>query len=115
MSGRLINNLIEVRQGDSFAITLHLLKNNQDVDLSNITGRMQVYSGDEMQWELEAVSIDAAGGKLAFLITPEHSSIDEGDYLCDIQLEMPDGSVNTIFPANINQVGTFRITKQITK
>ena len=116
MSGRMVNNLIEVRQGDSFVITLHLLKNSKDVDLSGITARMQVRdSAGIMQWELTGESLDATQGRLAFLISPEQSSIEEGSYLCDIQLEMPDGSINTIFPANVNQVGTFKITKQITK
>ena len=116
MTGRMIKNLIEVRQGDSFVIVVHLLQNGTDVDLSDSVGRMQVRNNaGQLVWELEASVISAEEGRILFEITPEKSSIDVGDYQCDIQLEMSDGSVNTIFPANVNQVGVFRITKQITR
>ena len=36
------------------------------------------------------------------------SAVYQGDFL------ISDGSVNTIFPANVNQIATFRITKQVT-
>ena len=38
-----------------------------------------------------------------------------GNYKTDIQLELPDGGVNTIFPADVNKIGVFRITPQVTK
>jgi len=116
MTGRMIKNLIEVRQGDSFAVVVHLLQNGTDVDLSDSIGRMQVRKIDgTLVWALEAAVISAAEGKILFEITPELSGIEAGDYQCDIQIEMPDNSVNTIFPSNVNQTGIFRITKQITK
>lgn len=116
MVGRMIKNLIEVRQGDSFAITLHLYKDNADVDLSGATVRMQVRNNSgSLVWELCATPLQENQGKMLLLITPEHSNIATGDYKCDIQLETPDGSVNTIFPANIHQLGIFRVTEQVTK
>ena len=115
MTGRMIKNLIEVRQGDSFVITVHLLKNGRDVDLTDSVARMQVRNKNgELVWELESTMISSDEGKMLFNIAPENSNINTGDYQCDIQLEMPDGSVNTIFPANVNQTGIFRITKQVT-
>ena len=116
MTGRMVKNLIEVRQGDSFVIVVHLLQNGTNIDLSDSVGRMQVRKNTgQLVWELEASVISAEDGQILFEITPELSNIDVGDYQCDIQLEMPDNSINTIFPTNVNQVGTFRITKQITK
>ena len=112
----MINNLIEIRQGDSFVITLHLIKQDKDLDLSGSTATLQVRTKDDtLVWSLEADTVEAASGRLVFCITPQLSNIDLGDYLCDIQLQTADGSINTIFPANVNQVGIFRITKQITK
>ncbi len=116
MTGRMIKNLIEVRQGDSFVVVVHLLQNGTDVDLSDSIGCMQVRDSDGLLiWEIEAAMISAEEGRILFEITPEKSSIDVGDYQCDIQLKMSDGSVNTIFPANVNQIGILRITKQITR
>ena len=117
MCGRMQNNLIEVRQGDTFIIILHLIKINcPDSDFSGSQARMQVRNDSgTLIWELLSDPIDAAKGEIMLNITPTLSNINVGDYRCDIQLEMDDGSINTIWPKNVNQIGTFRITQQITK
>ena len=115
MSGRIINNLIEVRQGDSVNIMLQVLSKGKPADLSDSTIRMQVRNEqNEMMFELLGKIVDEENGKLVLCITPEQSNIEIGDYKCDIQLETADGSVNTIFPLNVNQIGVFRITPQVT-
>lgn len=115
MSGRIINNLIEVRQGDSFNIMLQVSSKGKPADLSDSTIRMQVRNEqNEMMFELLGKIADEENGKLVLSITPEQSNIEIGDYKCDIQLETADGSVNTIFPLNVNQIGVFRITPQVT-
>ncbi len=115
MSGRIINNLIEVRQGDSFNIMFNVSLNGAPADLSDSTIRMQVRNEqNEMMFELLGKIVDEENGKLVLCITPEQSNIAVGDYKCDIQLETADGSVNTIFPLNVNQIGVFRITPQVT-
>ena len=77
---------------------------------------MQVRNQDgDLLFSCTGESVDAENGKMILHLTPEMTLAEEGDYLCDIQLTTSDGSVNTVFPANVNQVGTFRITKQITK
>jgi len=43
------------------------------------------------------------------------TKINVGDYNTDIQVTLQDGSVNTIFPSNVNQIGVFRVTEQVTK
>jgi len=115
MSGRIVNNLIEVRQGDSFGITIQVFTNGKPADLSNNVVRMQVRNAqNEIMFELLGDVIDEKNGKIVLSIIPEQSSISVGDYKCDIQLETADGSVNTIWPLNVNQIGVFRITPQVT-
>ncbi|MBP5215507.1 MAG: hypothetical protein J6039_03005 [Alphaproteobacteria bacterium] len=116
MVGRMTKNIIEVRQGDSFTITLHLYKNGANIDLDGSVVRMQVRrNSGSLVWELCATSWQDNQGKMLLQITPEYSNIAVGDYKCDIQLETPDGSINTIFPSNIHQIGIFRITEQVTQ
>ena len=116
MTGRIIKNLIEVRQGDSFPINLQISKNNKPVDLTGFSLLMQVRDKDNnLMFAIKGTEVEATNGKIALLITPEQTKIAVGDYYTDIQLTGADGSVNTIFPANVNQVATFRITPQVTE
>lgn len=115
MSGKIINNLIEVRQGDSFPIMLQVFTCGKPADLSENIVRMQVRNiQNEKMFELLGDVVDEKNGKIVLSITPQQSSIAVGDYKCDIQLETTEGSVNTIWPLNVNQVGVFRITPQVT-
>lgn len=115
MSGRIKNNLIEVRQGDSFSITLRVFSNGIPADLSDNVVRMQVRNNkNEIMFEILGDIVDAKKGLIVLSITPQNSNIAVGDYNCDIQLETDDGCVNTIFPINVNQIGVFRITPQVT-
>jgi len=116
MTGRMIKNLIEVRQGDSFNINLQIFQEGKPVNLTGFSLLMQVRDNDNnLIFSVYGIGVDTANGKMALLLTPEHTKIAVGDYKTDIQLSGSDGSVNTIFPANVNQVAVFRITPQITE
>lgn len=116
MSGTVQNNLITVRQGDSFAINLELKEGSKPVDLTGATLLMQVRDVEgNIKFSLSGTSVDASQGKMALLLTPQETSIDVGDYVTDIQLTLSSGQVNTIWPANVNQIGVFRITEQVTR
>lgn len=116
MSGKINNNVITVRQGDSFALNLQINDENGPADLSDAELIMQVRnSGDALMFELVGEKVDATQGKMALLLTPAQTNIAVGEYKCDIQLTGADGSVNTIFPANIHQIGVFVITEQVTR
>lgn len=116
MTGRIVNNLIEVRQGDSYPINIAVKKECKPVDLTGATLLMQVRDEDNnVKFTLTGTAVDAAKGKMALLLSPSETSIPVGDYVTDIQLTTADGSVNTIFPANVNQIATFRITQQVTQ
>lgn len=116
MSGTIQNNLITVRQGDSFAINLAAKRGCKPMDLTGATVLMQVRDeGGNLIFAVTGTAVDVVHGKVALLITPAETSINVGDYKTDIQITGADGSVNTIFPANVNAIGTFRITPQVTE
>jgi len=115
MTGRVINNLIEVRQGDSFVIDFEIKERGKPVNVTDATLVMEVKdSGGNTMFTCIGDHVDGRNGKMLLNITPDMTNIPVGDYLTDIQLMSGDGSVNTLFPANVNAVGTFRITEQIT-
>lgn len=119
MTGRIIqnSNIIEVRQGDSFTIRLRFAKKCDAMDLAGATIKMQVRSmdNDSLLWSVTAQPIEAEKGIFALCLTPTETNIEPGDYKTDIQLELPDGSVHTFFPDNVNKLGVFRLTEQVTK
>ena len=117
MTGRVINNLIEVRQGDSFPLNLEIKRGCKPVNLTGAVLLMQVRDSDNntLVWSLSGTPVDVINGKMALLITPTQTNIPVGDYVTDIQVTTSDGSVNTIFPANVNQIATFRVTRQVTE
>lgn len=115
MTGRIVNNLIEVRQGDSFTINLEIKNKCKPVNLTGATLLMQVKgSGGNLIFQVSGTPVDAIKGKIALLITPTMTAAAVGDYVTDIQLTKADGSVDTIFPRDVNAIATFRITPQVT-
>lgn len=116
MTGRITGNLIEVRQGDSFIIYVDVKNRCKPVDLTDANLMMQVRDkNDNIVFQANGEAVDILNGKMALIITPEMTSAELGDYETDIQLATADGSINTIFPENVNAVGVFRITKQVTR
>lgn len=116
MSGRITPTMIEVRQGDSFAINIAVQNNNAAADLTGATVVMQVREKDSgnIVFSVTGTPVDVASGKIALLLTPEQTGATVGDYVTDIQITFANGEVHTIYPANISQVATFRITPQVT-
>ena len=116
MSGTINNNLITVRQGDSFTLNFEIKdKCGKPINLTGATLLMQARDdAGNIVFALESAPVDALKGKIALLLAPAQTNIAVGDYKTDIQLTTSDGSVNTIWPANVNQIGTLRITEQVT-
>lgn len=119
MTGRILQNgnVIEVRQGDSFTIRMNITKNNSRIDFTNAKINMQVRGFEDggIKFDLLATTIDTDKGQFALVLTPTHTSLPVGDYKTDIQMTTNDGSINTIFPADVNKVGVLRITEQVTR
>lgn len=116
MTGRVVNNLIEVRQGDSFIINLECKDRcGKPLNLTGASLLMQVKdSGDNLIFSCQGTQVDVANGKFSLIITPTMSSAAVGDYKTDIQLTKADGTIDTIFPRDVNTIATFRITPQVT-
>lgn len=117
MTGKVKPELIEVRQGDSFTINVAVNKCcGQPIDLTGASLLMQVRTtSGELVFSVSGTDVDVLNGKMALLLTPTETSAEVGDYITDIQLTMADGSINTIYPANVNKIATFRITEQVTQ
>ena len=116
MTGRIVNNLIEVRQGDSYPINIQVKRGCKPVNLTGATMLMQVRDeNNNIMFSLTGTEVDSVNGRMVLLLSPTQTSIPVGDYVTDIQITGSDGSVNTIFPANVNQIATFRITQQVTQ
>ncbi len=116
MTGTINDNIISVRQGDSFALNLAIGCDCQPLDLTGATLLMQVRDKDTnaLIFGVSGTDVDVAHGKMVLLLTPEMTAIAVGDYVCDVQLTLPDGEVHTVYPANVGQVATFRVTRQVT-
>ena len=115
MSGEIKYNVISVRQGDSFIINIELKNGCNPVNLEGAELRMDVRKNKNLIFSAVGVNVAEEQGKMAIILTPEQTKNEVGEYDCDIQLITADGSVNTIYPANVNQIGTFRITEQVTQ
>ena len=119
MTGRILagSNIVEVRQGDSFNIKLKFNAKNKQIDLSAMTITMQVRqkNDDALVFQKQAEKVDEAIGVYLLRLSPAETSAPVGNYKTDIQVVFANGDTNTIFPADVNKVGIFRITPQVTK
>lgn len=117
MAGKIYNNIIEVRQGDSFDLKLKFNKDCETLDLTNCVVKMQVRGIEDnlLKFEVVADDIAAVDGTCLLRITPDQSNIPVGDYYTDIQITLANGAVHTVFPSDVQKVGVFKITKQITQ
>ena len=118
MTGTINNNVITVRKGDSYAINLQVKNGCKPVDLTGATLLMQVREKDSnnLIFSVTGTAVDVKNGKMALLIIPSMTAnVALGDYITDIQLTGADGSVNTIFPPDVNKIAIFRVTAQVTE
>lgn len=116
MAGRILSNLIEIRQGDSFDMPIHLKSGGKDLDITGFIFKMQVKdnTGKVLITKIGDVA-DAARGRACISLMPVDTNIAPGDYLTDIQVTFPNGQVHTLFPQKIGAVAVFRITEQVTQ
>ena len=116
MVGRVVGNMIEVRQGDSFVLNIALSRDGQPVDLSGAKLKMQVRDNSgNLLLTVNGSDVDVVDGKMAVELTPEQTKIPVGDYKTDIQLTTANGAVHTLFPGQVGKIGVFRITEQVTE
>lgn len=114
MSGGIIEqaNIIEVRQGDSFDLFIHLQKNSQNINLSNSVVSLTVYNsiGYGVLLKKDAVGVDLKNGKVCIEIHPDDTEkMLDGDYPCTIKVHLENGRVHTFFPQGLSRRGIFRV------
>lgn len=117
MSGIILPNLIVVRQGDSFDIVLRFTnQQGQRIDLMDSVFEMQVRetSSDNLVFKKNG-EVTTSEAMVNFPLMPTETKYEPGDYKVDIQWTDKHGKVNTIFPMDVNKIGVFRITEQVTK
>lgn len=116
MAGRILPNLIEIRQGDSFDMPIHLKSGGKDLNIAEFVFKMQVRDseGKIVITKLGEIA-DAERGRACLSLTPKDTDISPGDYQTDIQVTFSNGQVHTLFPQNPGAVAVFRITEQVTQ
>lgn len=117
MAGKITPYMVEVRQGDSFDIIVNFKDqsgNPMDIHYSEV--KMQVRSKQNtLMFSVIGDNINPEKGVSLIKISPNETSIPVDDYNSDIQVAFKNGDVHTIWPQDVNKIGLFRTTKQITE
>ena len=118
MVGIMNQNGIIIRRGDTFDILIHFKnKHGGDLNLEGCTIKMAVKEPKESKpiFTVNAEIISEEEGKARIKLTSKHTRLPLKDYATDIQLTLKNGDIHTVYPQNINQVGVFRITEDVTE
>ncbi len=118
MAGYMTQNGIVVRQGDSFDIVLQFRDAaGKAINIQDWQIKMAVYDADKkvLKFGKTGEIFDVEAGKARIELKPADTNIEVGDYVTDIQVVTDQSDVHTIFPQDINRVGVFRITEQVTR
>lgn len=117
MSGRILKNMIEVRQGDSFSICFNIHREDELVRVDNAVIKMQVVDDNgQILLSKTAFMVEGILGRAVIELTPEDTAnMEVGDYKTDIEIRFENGEVHTIFPSEVEKIATFRVTEQITR
>lgn len=117
MAGQMTRNKIVVRKGDSFDIVMQFRHGElQPMDLSQCLLKMSVRRQDgDLLFTKSGEVIDVLSGKARLKLLPDDTDVEPGVYKTDIQLTLKNGDVHTVFPQEINQVGVFVVTEEVTQ
>lgn len=117
MAGQMTRNKIVVRKGDSFDVVMQFRHGElQPMDLSQcfLTMSVRRQNGELLFTKIGEI-IEVLSGKVRLKLLPKDTDIDPGVYKTDIQLTLKNGDVHTVFPQEINQVGAFIVTEEVTE
>ena len=117
MAGQMTRNKIIVRKGDSFDIVMQFKHGDiQPMDLSQCSLKMSVrHKTGELMFTKDGEMIDISSGKVRLKLLPADTNIEPDVYKTDIQLTLKNGDVHTVFPQDVNQVGAFIVTEEVTQ
>ena len=118
MVGMMTQNGIIVRKGDSFDIIVQIKDKKQkglNLEGCNLCMSVKNPETNKVIFKIAGEIISEEEGKVRIAIKPKHTNNSPQDYKTDIQLALKNGDVHTIFPKDINKVGIFRITEDVTE
>ena len=121
MSGRIMPDFIEVRQGDNFTIQLQFQdeQSGEYINLTNAALKMQVRQKEDNRVVLTKIGSidDCEKGKASLNIAPSDTRPLNvgGAYITDIQITFGNGEVHTVYPENISKVAAFIVSQNVTE
>ncbi len=119
MVGKIMPQLIEVRQGDNFTIQLQFQTEDGLLDITDAELKMQVRNREDNQvlFTKTGVIDDAVKGKahLAILPTDTKNLAIDGDYVTDIQVLFANGEIHTVYPGDVSKVASFIVSRNVTE
>ena len=119
MVGKIMSQLIEVRQGDSFTIQLQFQTEDGLLDITDAELKMQVRNREDNKVLLTKTGIidDASKGKAHLTILPADTKnlAVEGDYITDIQATFANGEIHTVYPGDVTKMASFVVSRNVTK
>ncbi len=119
MVGRILPQMIEVKQGDSFTIPLQFKGRDGFIDITCSELKMEVRNSidNKVLLSKKGVIDDAIKGKAHLSIIPADTKnlSSEGKYITDIQITFANGEVHTIYPGDVSKVAAFVVSQNVTE
>ena len=121
MTGKIMPNYIEVRQGDSFTIMFQFKdeKKGGSVDITGAALKMQVRKKEDNKVVLtkQGSIDDASRGKASISIEPNDTkNLLVGEkYITDIQITFANDEVHTVYPPCLSKVADFIVSQNVTE
>ena len=112
MALTIIGNDIYIRQGDSGVINLDF---NIDITGATIyfTAKSSIDDTENVLQKVVTTHSDPVNGITAISLNSSDTDISAGEYVYDIQINLADGAVHTVYPSNPNKIGKLFITKGV--
>lgn len=112
MACRIINNKIFIKSGDSTKILLDF-----NIDIAGASVSFSVKPNIELaEYIIQKIITnhnDASNGLTQINLSSEDTNIEVGEYVFDIQINLPGGETHTVFPSDPLQTGKFIVTKGV--
>ena len=119
MVGRILPQMIEVKQGYIFNIQLQFNGSDGFIDIKGSELKIEVRNNIDNKVLLSKKGIidDAIKGKAHLSIIPADTKnlSSEGEYITDIQITFANGEVHTIYPGDVSKVASFVVSQNVTE
>ena len=119
MVGRILPQMIEVRQGDSFTIPLQFKGRDGFIDITGSELKMEVRNSidNKIIVSKKGVVDDGIKGKAHLTISPADTKnlSYQGDYITDIQATFANGEIHTVYPGDVSKVASFVVSRNVTE